>query len=533
MVQCGRWYGQFGWKNIFRVWLAYCLVYSVMLFWFWWGNHDWRYLKDGIKLSDGFFEARYSVHFLTTILLEGQILPVLSYVLALLALSVQGGIVAKYLEVPEKNPKHFLFLLLIGVSPYVFILFYYVFLAFSLCFWGTVAVALLFFSEKPYRKMKFVVGVVGYILILGSYPPILAMLAVLFVGRRIFMYQASRQTLREVFFNGILFLLQLGCSLVCYRLFFIFLKQKGYLNPQMYNIQISSFTDVFGKILTEIVNSVNSIFFLYQSFGGQYSLFYGIVFLPVVVWIFGVVRNKFVALIMICGLLLASRISFVIAENAHSASFRVGYWGIYGVVCFSLAVLLKMKNRCVCNCVFVGSIIFAFLFVRTDYEIQKVLGLGFKTERLYQKRLEERLFFHPEFDIDRQYVTLNLGYPDFRRRFCADGFCFFNNDLLASTVLPADLGEVLFWDDVRTPVAAKFGVWGKRLWLVSDTRLEGVFSSLKEEQVRLLRFWMYMEAKSYPNESGIYVNEEILVLNLEEAVFNQDREVFLVNVLSF
>ena len=38
------------------------IVYSFMIFQFWWGNHDWEFLKDGILLKDGFFEARYAQH---------------------------------------------------------------------------------------------------------------------------------------------------------------------------------------------------------------------------------------------------------------------------------------------------------------------------------------------------------------------------------------------------------------------------------------------------------------------------------------
>ena len=79
------------------------VVYFYMFCNFWWGNHDWGYLKDGASIESGLFEARYSQHLFTLLFLDGHILPIITYLLGFLCISVQAILIGKYFEVPEKN----------------------------------------------------------------------------------------------------------------------------------------------------------------------------------------------------------------------------------------------------------------------------------------------------------------------------------------------------------------------------------------------------------------------------------------------
>ena len=99
------------------------VLYFYMLCNFWWGNHDWGYLLSGASIESGLFEARYSQHLFTILVLDGHILPVLFFLMGFLCISGIGICVGKYLEIDSKY--WWVIALFIGANPHIFALFYY------------------------------------------------------------------------------------------------------------------------------------------------------------------------------------------------------------------------------------------------------------------------------------------------------------------------------------------------------------------------------------------------------------------------
>ena len=127
------------------------IVYSFAVFSFYWGNHDWHYLKNGVSLSSGLFEARYSIHLFTVLFTNGHILPILTVFFWLLGLVFLGIISGVYLGLEKRSKEFLLFVLLIGLFPYGSIVLYYLFIAIPLNWWATFGVLLLFLVEKPFK----------------------------------------------------------------------------------------------------------------------------------------------------------------------------------------------------------------------------------------------------------------------------------------------------------------------------------------------------------------------------------------------
>ena len=83
------------------------IVYSFVMCSFYWGNHDWHYIKNGVSLLSGFFEARYSMHLFSMLLMGGHILPILTVLFWLLGIVFLGVVSGSYLGF-EKRSKDFL-----------------------------------------------------------------------------------------------------------------------------------------------------------------------------------------------------------------------------------------------------------------------------------------------------------------------------------------------------------------------------------------------------------------------------------------
>ncbi|MCM1322693.1 MAG: glucosyltransferase domain-containing protein [Acetobacter sp.] len=519
------------WKNaLFCSVAAGCLVWGFMILQFWWGNHDWRYLQYGVAVSDGLFEARYSQHLFTAFLFNGQVLPIFTCIISLFALSFMGCLAAIYLGFSADKKSSILFLCLLLSLPYTAIVFYYLFIALPLTFYAAFGVGILFFAQSPFRWWKFICGFTGVVLLLGSYPPILALVVTIFVGQKLICYIKQKMELKDIFkaclFLGGQFLLAYAVTRGIWK----YLTDQGVLNTQMYNLQMRHFNELPEQILKELVAPLKNIGFFYQTLGIQYAMFYAGILGTAVFKMFYLSKNKMIVLLGIGGLFLASRLSFLLSASAYLAEFRVAYWGQLGILIVAMCFLFDTERQWQRNLLFASGFFFLFLFVRTDYDIQKVQYLKFRAERLYHTRLLERIFFHPNFDVTRSYVSLSVGYPNFKEHICGERCSQFDNEVLSYTVMPADLISALFWDDMHNPVSdSRMGVWGKRLWFV------GAFVLKPEDiatKVRDIRWWMYREAEAYPSLNSLYIDDAYLIMNLDELFFNQSKEIISKGLLT-
>ena len=533
MTEKQRFFDNFYLKILLIGWGLGCVIYSFMAFQFWWGNHDWSFLKNGITLDDGFFEARYSQHLPNVLFFEGQVLPLFGSVLSIFFLVLLLLLIARYLDIPKKSIYYLSFIGLLFSLPHTAILFYFVFYTFPLVFWGCFGVLLLFLSENFHKWWKFILGSCGFFLLLGSYPANLGLILTLFVGKRTLNYVYYKENFKEIICKACFFLGQLCVAYISYKCMYVYLEKIGYLNSMMYNLAVRDIRGVLQQVFVEIVFPFIRFSEIFSSLGFTYVVFFYALCVFAVSYILFMARNRVVALLLIVGLLLASRIAFLLSNSAYLATFRVSWWGQVGLISVFLALLVHQNKMWVRNLSFMIIAFFISSFITTDYEIQKVQFLSFKSERLFQKRVEERLFSYSNFNLNEDYVTLSLGYPGFHQRFCYKNCQGFNNEVLDSTILPAEFGSVIFWDEVRNPLVAKYGVWGNQLWFVRDPSLKNRELRDINIDVKDMRYWMYLKAKTYPNTDGIYMGNKFIIFNFDDLFFNRYRETIARNILNF
>lgn len=504
-------------------WGIFFLVYSFMIFQFWWGNHDWKPLVNGIKWSDGLFEARYSQHLFTVIFLNGEILPALYVIISLGMLALLCMLSANYLCLAPEKKTYLLFSLLLGCSPYTFVLFHYIFITIPMIMWGCVIILLLKLSETPHNLRKWLWSVLGFAVILGGYPPNISFLTTMFCGRKLILYQSNKQTIKQITIDGVFLgsALTLGYSI---NRFIIYTLTTYFgINFQMYNMRTSSVLEMIQKIPQEFINAFCAISESYQDLGLYYTFFMLTISIGAVIKTIKNSPNKSVAILLICGLAIATRVAYIVSANAWYAKFRIGYWAFLGLSAVSLSILLNAKKQIIKNLIFGLSVLTLFCFIRTDFEIEKTLFYKFNLERLYHKRLENRFFEHQNFNIKGSYATLNFGYPDFLTHVCIDGCPNFNNEILDNIMLPADLGYVLFWDEVKSPVSIKFGIWGKTFWKVTDPVLKNDWETVQKSNKQDINIWLYLQSKTYPSKESVYIDNKYILMNLDKPFFDQNR----------
>ena len=348
-----------------------CLVYFYLLANFWWGNHDWGYLKDGVSVESGLFEARYSQHLFTIFFLDSHVLPVFLFFVGFLCIGLIGCLVGKYLEVDKKY--WFLLAFFIGINPHIFALFYFVYLFFSFIAWSMVGVLLLFTIEGKLKWYSFCVGLLGYILVLGSYPPNLAFVFVLFVAKRLLCFEKKEESFGEICKRGVFFAGQIICAGLAYKLIYKQMINMHLINQDMYNIQLKSLREVVESLPLEVINSISQMFERFSFMGWWYVLVLFVLVAIAVVGTVGKCEQKSLAVLMILGMFLVSRFAFIVAARTDVSPFRLVYWGRLGIYVFALSFLFREKKVWVRNISFLALSVVLYCFSITDFEIQKIM----------------------------------------------------------------------------------------------------------------------------------------------------------------
>ena len=511
-------------KTFFIGWGLCCTVWSFMIFQFWWGNHDWKYLKNGIFVDSGFFEMRYSQHLPTVLMLDGQILPVGVFIISFAMLVVLAILAASYLEISKKIRNYLFFILVVTLIPHIAIVFYFKHYMFPLTFWPCMGVISLFLQERPYKWWKFLLGILILTMLLGSYPPILSLIFTLFMGRQILRY-LKQGVLRDIIFSGALFFAQILIAFCFYKGIQICLEHYHFVSTSMYTLSVYSFSEILSHFPSELWATIFYFGNLYSDLGPGYAVFFALLEVCSFAVLFYKAKNKLVILLLILGLMLAFRLPFLLSASAYTAYFRANLWGELGLIWVTIAILFTTKSKMVNNFYFVLGVLFLSGFLLTDFEIQKIQYLGFNNQRLLQKRVEERFYLNPNFNLKANYATLHFGYPRLIHHFCYQDCKNFNNGVLDNIALPAEYISSLFWDEVRNPTRNYLGLWSGLLWFVNSS------PHFSMAEVEKLRYWLYTKAKQYPHQDGIYIDDKFILLVLDKKFFDKYKERFIEGLL--
>lgn len=516
-------------KEIFiKSFFICCLVWSFMIVQFWWGNHDWGYIKNRVKIADGFFEARYSQHLFSVVLFDGQILPVLAVVSGLAALVALSVLLAVYLRVLQKKGIFYIFVLFVCLNPYLFVLFYYVYLILPFMAWPLVGVYGLLLCEVGYERNRFLGCAFIWFLILGSYPPNIALILTVFTVRRLLCYCYEGESFREVIKKCVYLGGQFILGFVGFKIVYVILKRNHFLNLDMYNIKMRGWPEIFFNIPTELVKSVGQMFDVQTFLGWNYCI---LLFIPIVAAIFLLYyrcdKNRIILSLLVIGVLLSSRFAFLVAERSEIGFFRMEYFGRLGLGVFALAILGRMRSLCVQNLYLLWGVVTLLLFIRSDFYLQKVQLFGFQTGRKYQARVVDRIVQHPNFEMKEKYITFSFGYPNFREHFYEDKYQ--TGEMVGHTmVFYHYIISGLFWEEKITPEAIGSGINGETILRVDHSEggpywLNRDYWQNNPENMSNIRYWLYMEAK----QNDVYIDDKYIILVLDMLNLYKNRELVI------
>lgn len=509
---------------------ALCLTYSFLLTQFIWGNHDWDFIKSSVRISDGLFEARYSQHFFTAFLFNGQVLPLLTLLTSFIALTLLTLIIATYVNLPKTPQAYTLFSLFIGLSPYNFVIFNYLYLSVPFFLWIAIAISGLFLSEPPFTKARFIIATIIYLLFLGAYPPAISLLCVAFLTKQLCLYTQKRTTFSQIIRNTLFLCLQFLTAKILHKGIIFILIQNKTLSQYAYNLQLNSLPTILSETLNQlsliIPQFITTSPFIEADFITLSAM--GII-AAVLLTCFSAPKDwKIYAFIFL--MFLSTRLPFILSPFAQYNYFRIEYWGRFSIFVFTAATLLNIRQQFAKNIVYIWFSYLLALSVNTDFTIQKAWVLGFKAERLYHTRLLTTLITHPDFNPQKEYLFMNFGQPNFRGRFHTPALpnTYPYSELITYNALPCDLGHILFWEASTSPIALTAGFTPEGLLHAPAKNPHTIHTSQywrnNPQNMVNFRLWLNQKAAIYPNKNAFYIDDRYIVLNSDRTNFYKNKE---------
>ena len=396
------------------------VVFSFYITGFYFGNHDYQYMRYGMPLGAGAWEARVTQFVPYWLFSLGQILPIFNALLGFMFLSGAVVLLAKWYELPEKYSIVLIFSLLVALHPYHLTQLYYVFTATSIGLWHLFAVigvmtAWQFVLEK---KIKWAILSVFFLLTaLLGYASVLQLIFVILIGKFLLSLGTEFQTarkehrLKKYWLQYILTALFLSVVvLVIYGGIIHVLKTYHIIDAGMYNTQVLTAAEITYKLKT----------FWYLPFKGLMLempycspfLSRTILGLMVVLVLLSALLGGggLIFLLMVVGLIGLIFTMFVTTYASPWAAWSMMRTNVYSVPYFlaiMYAILCVFGKQFLKNLGTLFAVILIICFANADFNAQKVWALGRMQDEKVADRVRERLL--PQIDANKHYRMVLMG----------------------------------------------------------------------------------------------------------------------------
>lgn len=406
-------------------WISLIFINIAFLFHtvnFMFGDHDWNYIRSANYWSEGAFEGR-PLHFvLQSLFFGGHVLPILNNLVAFIALSLSGIILARYWKIPLTLLNYTLFTTFIAVMPLTMVWLFYAKDALINLSLPLIAILGLSIADSAPKKWYHLIAIFLFYFAFASYVAIINYLAVCFLVSVLITYVEGAK-LKDIIIKKGMVVVDIIIALVLYKATLAFSSLTSDYNTAIIPLDymLEKLRQTIIVMVAQFVTPIPFMEFKYKICLLILSLF-GLVAL--------IIRGKITQLPLITILLLAilfsSKLAFFIAEErgqvlAEMEDFafvpRLDFYGLTYIYAFALAALLKYtKNRSYKFGVALA-IIITFMSIVRDVYTQKVWKLGFDAEMKAHERIVSRLEEMPNFYAHQKYRILQIGSLSLRKNF--------------------------------------------------------------------------------------------------------------------
>lgn len=422
-------------KSEYKLWLGnfaiLCLVHSFLICHFVWGNHDWYSVVYGNGVAAGLIEGRFSQYFITNLLLDGQIFPLVNVVLGFMAYALALTLLYTRFFVFKYSPWGIFTLAAVNILPYIVEILYFQFIVLSQLLWPLIITISLLAAKKAGTSQWWVLwsifsGILMFAVI-GGYPAAVNLYltaALLYLLQNIPKKPCIKQVLRQALPFAFSLILAFGALYLVHMWL-----RKHHLMMDMYNNQPLSIKNLILKIPFMYIAALQSLLQVQPYLSLSLKLVMTIIIILCLAYIVicSSYRQRIFRLVLFMVLPLCLKFSaWLINENPdeyfaqHDPAIfmlRTDFYAIPVLVLFCLNFNISKASRIIKNIMFVLTILLLVDNLNAAFHFGKTQVLGKSGEALLQQRINNRILEHPAFNFRQNYFLLQAGEIPFRPRY--------------------------------------------------------------------------------------------------------------------
>lgn len=442
------------WIAALTVFLTLNLVFLFHGVQYLFGDHDWTFIKQGVPLSAGLFEGRFTQFLLINILSAGEILPLINNVLGFLGYAIGIALLARYWQLPHTKQTYTFFTLFTALSPYLLSFMYFAFLIIPVLSWNAFILGALVISaaETKFSLKRTLSAIALITCALGGYPPVINLFAVALIARIFLLGAEDKSTLspRTLWQNYRWSCFNFLLALIVYKLFLAYYTHTGAINAHYYNLQTTPLTEWPAKLCLTLKNLILQFWVTLPFITRPYKIIAAALTLCAALTIFFPRRKAATTCVLVTlflAVFLSGLLTFFISASLKETEFspRIDFFGFNYAIAAMLALCLKQAPRLLKNLVLLLATLGLIINTHTLFAAQKVWKLGFDAERNLYKRVLKRYETAPLFNLNSHYIMVQGGAPAFRSRYYHTPYTHASDDLLGISYTPG-LNAGVMWN---------------------------------------------------------------------------------------
>jgi len=437
------------WSAFIAAFLALNLIFIYHGASFLFGDHDWRYLKEGISLSAGLFEGRFAQFLLINLLSQGEILPIINNVIGFTGFSLGIALLAKYWQLPHKKMAYIGFALFSAITPYILSFMYFAFLIAPILSWNAFIIGALVISEREseFSIKKTLSAIVLITLALGGYPPVINLIGTAFIARLLIAVCYEKSTIQTLIKNYRWTVINVILAAICYKLCLIYLTHTGAINSSYYNLQTTPVSEWGNKLILIIKDMILQFSATLPFIEKSYKIAISLIVLLALSIVIKQKQNRILAIFLFISIYLAGLVTLFLSTSIKETEFspRIDFFGLMYGISAAWAIILKSKQKFTKNLSWFIAVFCIYINTNTLMEAQKVWHLGFKTEMSLYKRIARRFQSDELFNQYGHYIIVQGGSPSFREKFYQTNYQYNSDDLLSISYVPG-LAPGVMWN---------------------------------------------------------------------------------------
>ena len=461
-----------------------------------WGNHDDTFINEGLKLSSGLFEGRFTQFIPPVLLTYGQILPIVTNLLGLMFLTIALWLLAKYWELPKSVLSYTVFIVFFISQPYTLSWLYFTFITLSCLLWTMLVILGLYLSSFIYKsnhKLRLIIAsILCFYMPFGGYPPVINTVFVCLAAKITLSYLFAKESLKNLFNIHKYTLLNILLAAVLFKL-----TLKIITPDNVYNLETTPLADYPAKFMETLIISYKQFVLSLPFMEKGYKIILWIMALTAFIGAIIKAENikrKALTLFFILGTIwCASLTTFLVIPPTQYVA-RIDFFGLAFVYAFALALWLSFKTPVCRSLGLIFMIVIIPLNIINNYRAQKNWQQGFNAEMQILDDITARIEDHQNFNPNKQYRFYQAGDISLRPAYYQQKFEQNEPFLLSLPYLAMWQGAPL------TQFYSPFNFIDNKTPLVVSDITPDVYE-----------FFMH-QAQPYPHKNCIWIDDSIIIV---------------------